>query len=107
MRRMSDEMNDMIIKPRKKPYKTKLLLPKSAIPKPKIECIRCHSEKVRTLMSSPYEKGYHRRHRCTDCGQAFYSLSPYDMSPAKREPLPFEDEPISAQEEEIRYHLWK
>lgn len=60
-------------------------------------------------MSSPYNRGYHRRHKCKDefCGHAFYSLAPYDGSEVEISPLPFEDHPISEYEQMKRMELWR
>lgn len=85
----------------------KVAVPKHLIPKPAITCVQCGSDKVRTLMSSPFNHGYHRRHLCKDCKHNFYSLSPYDMGPPTLSAIPFHDEEIGEAEEEARWDMWR
>ena len=84
----------------------KVAVEKALIPRPKIVCVVCEGE-VKTVMSSPFNHGYHRRHVCKECGHSFYSLAPYDMSKAQTSGVPFHDDPITEEEEEERWDMWQ
>lgn len=85
---------------------TKLLIPRSLIPKIIAICPVCDSGKVVTKVATPFADGYYRRHQCGDCGNVFHTLAPYDGAPAQVSATPFKDRDLSDYEAAVRMQQW-
>ena len=79
-----------------------MTVPRHRIPKIKAECPLCEGESNRVLMSMPYSAGYHRRHRCLECHEAFYTLARYEGGEYSTQLQPFKDRPLSPWEQQQR-----
>lgn len=81
-------------------------MPRTHIHKAYLLCLKCQGP-TNVLMSSPFNKGQHRRHKCKHCGFGFYSLTPYDGEDTQVSPLPFKDSPLSDLDKAKRKEAWE
>lgn len=72
----------------------KVAVPRNLIPKLNAICPKCTSA-TKTILSVSFTEGQHRRHRCVECDFTFYTLTPYDGTPARSQGTPFKDRPIT------------
>lgn len=72
----------------------KVAVPRALIPKLNAICPKCKSA-TRTLLSTSFAEGQHRRHRCRECHFTFYSLTPYDGTEPRTAGAPFKDRPLT------------
>lgn len=84
-----------------------LSVPPNRIPKIYPTCPECKTM-MRTILSTPFADGYHRRHRCRDdaCGKSMYTLTSYHDGTIMVGPTPFKDRPLTEAEYQQREQWW-
>lgn len=79
-----------------------MTVPRHRIPKIKAACIVCLSKNVATILTRAQAAGYMRRHKCKDCGCAFYTLADYERKGYKAQAHMFKDRALTPWEQKQR-----
>lgn len=86
----------------------KFTIPRRKIPPFHPICPICNGG-MKTIMSSPFADGYHRRHRCRNihCDATLYSLASYHLPDVQVSHTPFKDRALTDDEMHERLQWWR